>query len=403
MISRPQVVVFYSGATRQFGGMETLVTRLSHYFHILGCDYVYLTGGLHPLQTFHPAAKVSVLGAEYFKLNTVAKLRKVMHSAGCNNVKAVIAMDLFSIRFAPLSRFIYRNIESVFASIWIPNYREWFTTGWLQYLNRLIFCQCYTPTTRLVMLKEYIRDLEALLGPRCACYWFPVPIEVGSADIVKADQESGRCVVVSRLEDIKTFVLVLPDVARRLALEGFNMHFEVIGDGPYKEQLREAIVRQRVQHLFSLKAPVANSELPQIFNGAFCAIGMGTVALESGACGIPTIIAMPSCFDGESCGFLYDSYDCEGPRHVATPEESSIYEMLKVLLVSDARKYADIAGACAAAASQMHFGNVLPHIISARENKVNVLKMWGLRVALAALGMVRSIKRGAIYAENTYQ
>lgn len=148
-----------------------------------------------------------------------------------------------------------------------------------------------------------------------------------------------RLLSVGRLSLAKGFQHAV-DACALLQEQGVEFEYRIVGDGPLRESLNEAIHRHRLEERVRLLGALDQSELPQLYHWADLFLapsiigpagardGLPNVVLEAMACNLPCIgsdaVGIPEAVRPGETGFLVPPGDSEeiarAVRHLAEDE-----------------------------------------------------------------------------------
>jgi glycosyltransferase involved in cell wall biosynthesis len=144
--------------------------------------------------------------------------------------------------------------------------------------------------------RDLIRDWGV---PPEKCVVIPggVELETFAPGAIRDFDGSLRLVYLGRLDDPSKGVMLLPQVLRRLAELKVEFHFDIIGDGPDRERLREAFGRYNLLDRMTFHGAVPRPELLPILQRAHVVLltsryeGHSWALLETMACGCVPVVS----------------------------------------------------------------------------------------------------------------
>ncbi|SER55564.1 Glycosyltransferase involved in cell wall bisynthesis [Butyrivibrio fibrisolvens] len=122
--------------------------------------------------------------------------------------------------------------------------------------------------------------------------------DAGDSDL-QHDQNDIRLLFVSRLIERKGLQDILPqmkELADRCYSTGKTIHFDIVGDGPYREVLEDIVSRYGITDIVTFHGQKSKAELPAYYSAADIFIfpsrkeGMPNVVLEAMSYGLPVIM-----------------------------------------------------------------------------------------------------------------
>lgn len=106
-----------------------------------------------------------------------------------------------------------------------------------------------------------------------------------------------RIIFSGRLDEAQKNVLLLPAVAARLARAGVPFEFSIIGDGPERERLEDAFVKQGLERRVKFHGSLRREQVLRFLQEAHVSIlpsrfeGMSWALLEGMACGCVPVVS----------------------------------------------------------------------------------------------------------------
>lgn len=118
-----------------------------------------------------------------------------------------------------------------------------------------------------------------------------------------------RMCAVGRLTDFKTYNFWMPNVIKKLNIDGYDICLDIYGDGDSEPLVRNAV--EKASAYVSLYPAFNYSEFNVIVSKYDLFIGSGTAIIQAASLGIPSIIGIESINEPLTYGFFSDFYDCE--------------------------------------------------------------------------------------------
>ena len=133
----------------------------------------------------------------------------------------------------------------------------------------------------------------------------PVPIEREAFRPTHRRPKRYRIVSIGRLDAFKTYNVYMLDVLEELLAEGYDVVWDVYGDGGLRAEMLRRIEARGLAGRVSLKGTVPLADIPAVLETAYAFVGMGISMIRAGAQGVPCI---PAIGDRGplSYGYLYD-------------------------------------------------------------------------------------------------
>lgn len=167
------------------------------------------------------------------------------------------------------------------------------------------------------------------------------------------DKQSLKLLSVGRLVDFKIYNRHVISILSSLRLVG-DFHYFIYGDGPESEALEAYSVQCGVAQFVHFMGEVKYSDLPEIFNDAFCFIGSGTTLIEASAAGVPSIVGIESISTPQTCGFFSEIDGYSYNEASATTRRIPIVECIEMLYRMETSQYISLSEAHRAKAGQFN-------------------------------------------------
>jgi glycosyltransferase involved in cell wall biosynthesis len=131
---------------------------------------------------------------------------------------------------------------------------------------------------------------------------WPLAIDVERFVNVDRQPRKGAIVSIGRISSMKEYNFYMVDVVEQLLRDGYDLTWDVYGDGVDKERLAQLIKDRNLQDHIHLHGRLPYTQFENALKNAYFFVGMGTAALEAAACGVPTIVAIESDKTGMTYG-----------------------------------------------------------------------------------------------------
>lgn len=120
------------------------------------------------------------------------------------------------------------------------------------------------------------------------------------------NNKSRRIISIGNLLDFKSYNWHIINCMPELLSFDPLFRYEIYGEGPYEQSLRELAAEQGVSEAVDFKGRIPYSQFPAVMEGAFLFVGSGTAIIESAALGVPALIGIESTNQPITYGFLCD-------------------------------------------------------------------------------------------------
>ena len=195
---------------------------------------------------------------------------------------------------------------------------------WLYILLKPIIRKIWDNAAAVVACSDGLRDLARTTDTNLKIDVIPDGLDLASFASLqrKVNPKTVRCLAIGRLIPRKGFQFLIRALPQILDKVSHNFEIEIIGDGPYREELIGLVENLGVASYVHFTGTVPYSELPQKYREADIFIlpslaeGMPLVVLEAMGTGLPIIASRVQGIDElvaeDVNGALFDAGDVDG-------------------------------------------------------------------------------------------
>jgi len=115
-----------------------------------------------------------------------------------------------------------------------------------------------------------------------------------------------KIVAIGRLVDFKTYNFYMIKVLKNLKTKGFNVQFDIYGDGPLKAQIADEINKAGLSESIYLKGTLDYLKFDETVSNYNLFIGSGTAIIQAAALGLPSIVGVENVIEAETYGYFSD-------------------------------------------------------------------------------------------------
>lgn len=115
-----------------------------------------------------------------------------------------------------------------------------------------------------------------------------------------------KIVAIGRLVDFKTYNFYMIKVLKNLKTKGFNVQFDIYGDGPLKAQIADEINKAGLSESIHLKGTLDYLKFDETVSNYNLFIGSGTAIIQAAALGLPSIVGVENVIEAETYGYFSD-------------------------------------------------------------------------------------------------
>ncbi|MBG9994718.1 glycosyltransferase family 4 protein [Pseudoalteromonas sp. NZS127_1] len=113
-----------------------------------------------------------------------------------------------------------------------------------------------------------------------------------------------KIVAIGRLVDFKTYNFYMIKVLKNLKTKGFNVQFDIYGDGPLKAQIADEINKAGLSESIHLKGTLDYLKFDETVSNYNLFIGSGTAIIQAAALGLPSIVGVENVIEAETYGYF---------------------------------------------------------------------------------------------------
>ena len=195
---------------------------------------------------------------------------------------------------------------------------------WLYLLLKPIIRAIWDNAAAVVACSDGLRDLAHITDTNLKIDVIPDGLDLASFESTqrKKNPKTVRCLAIGRLIPRKGFQFLIQALPKILDKVQHDFQIEIVGDGPYREELVELAENLGVTSYVRFTGTVPYSELPQKYREANIFIlpslaeGMPLVVLEAMGTGLPIIASRVQGIDElvaeDVNGALFDAGDVDG-------------------------------------------------------------------------------------------
>lgn len=115
-----------------------------------------------------------------------------------------------------------------------------------------------------------------------------------------------KIVAVGRLVEFKTYNFFMVDVVGKLLEQGIDIHFDIYGDGPLRQDVQDRINKSALQDKIRLKGTLDYSKFDETIKNYDLFIGSGTAIIQAAALGVPCIVGIENMIKPRTYGYFSD-------------------------------------------------------------------------------------------------
>ena len=180
--------------------------------------------------------------------------------------------------------------------------------AWHEKVNRR-FIFDFLPEESLLLFSEGNRQLYIKHKRKKLTYANTFRLGVIDKKNIKVSGEVNlpiKIVAIGRLVDFKTYNFYMIKVLKNLKTKGFNVQFDIYGDGPLKAQMADEINKAGLSDSIHLKGTLDYLKFDETVSNYNLFIGSGTAIIQAAALGLPSIVGVENVIEAETYGYFSD-------------------------------------------------------------------------------------------------
>ncbi|MGP4987943.1 glycosyltransferase [Pseudoalteromonas nigrifaciens] len=118
-------------------------------------------------------------------------------------------------------------------------------------------------------------------------------------------------IAIGRLVEFKTYNSYMLDVVKSLINKGYNIQFDIYGDGPLKEALQKKITQLGLTDSVNLKGTLDYLKFDKTVSQYDLFIGSGTAIVQASALGVPSVVGVENVIGAKTYGYFKDVHQYE--------------------------------------------------------------------------------------------
>ncbi|WP_143492118.1 glycosyltransferase family 4 protein [Pseudomonas sp. B28(2017)] len=340
------------------GGVETYVVRLATELQKQGHTVtVILLSSKHDNLLFQKLSSVATVHiVEYFPFFGASSWLNALVPASARShahFDVVHVVDLLTLSYMYFQREKY-SFSALSIGIYHSREIVWWRDRNIYFRKKML--ELYDQNVRLTLFPnestaEIAGTYKALDSGEVML--LPLGVSLENYRMCCPGKLSLKLISVGRLVDFKVYNRHVISILSSLRLIDDFQYF-IYGDGPEREALESYSVQCGVAQFVHFMGEVKYSDLPEIFNDAFCFIGSGTTLIEASAAGVPSIVGIESISTPHTCGFFSEIDGYSYNEASATTRRIPIVECIEKLYRMEDPQYNSLSDAHRTKAGQFN-------------------------------------------------
>ena len=296
-------------------------------------------GGL-ALDLLDKSIEVMILGEEYDDYFFPTKMKVLSKNEFFSNISFIYS---FGAKVLFLSALLIKYLDKkpkIACGIYYPMI---FTSPNIFSFNRvfgLLFNKYLSHSNKFFMSKEILNlNQKYFNSDFSSSKVFPLPINNISDKDFNRLPKKYKIISVGRLVSFKTYNNYMIDVIEDLINSGYNVTYDIYGDGPLMNELVEKIKNKSLQKHITLHGKVSYDKLKDIFSDAYIFVGMGTSVLEASFCSVPSVVAQEKINNPLSQGYIYNMPEYNCGEYIQGMKKIKVYDLILDLINKNDKDY----------------------------------------------------------------
>ena len=338
--------LFVIDTLKGIGGLETLMARMANWLCNHGhCVAMVIQEDGRSRLMFDKEVEFIVLGRDFYDITIRSKAytRKIWKKHNGGSFDTIIACWPNSLcSGAAIANAIMEPCR-LLAGVWTPrDYSIVTPRKIIAEPGKWIFHHLLDADSRLFADEEREKEIARGAGHFVPGKVWYLPVEGGRFEKARRRPNPGRIVSIGRLAVMKEYNLWMVPVIRSLVDEGFDVKWDVYGDGPMRPKMEQLIRLHRLEDRIHIHGLVDYVQLPSLLSDAWAFVGVGTALVEAGFARVPSIPAIQFLEEPLTYGYLHEVAGYGPSLMLDQPPMKSVLSLLKNLLTMNPEDYRKI-------------------------------------------------------------
>ncbi|HTD92747.1 MAG TPA: glycosyltransferase family 4 protein [Chitinophagaceae bacterium] len=344
------------------GGIETLILRATPW--LLDHGYEIRLILRHKGKLFDQLDKrveVKVYGSRYIRLFHPRLARSLFADRFYDDLDIVYTFRPEGLWIASVLSRVKKRALKVFNCVYHP--REFFFHGKdhyeTEYYSRIIL-QGF-PKKNLAFMNvpcrvhhEEFFDLDLSVSPVV-----PLAVDVSRYRDIQRAPRKFKIVSIGNFKTFKTYNLYMIDVVDQLKKQGFDIEYEIYGDGELRQEMEGRIRKLGLGNTIYLKGQAKYEQLRDTLTDAYVFVGCGTAAIEAALCRVPSVVGIENVPEPMTYGYLHDMPGFAVGEQIAGAPLVSVEELIRNVFTMSDEQYRDIADVSVNYANQYELEKIM--------------------------------------------
>ena len=326
---------------QSLGGVQTLIVRIANWLVENGHSVKLLIfNGGKALNLLDKRVEIMILGDEYDYYFFPSNMKILSKNNFFSNIDFIYS---FGAKVLFLSSLLIKYLEQkpkIACGIYYPMI---FISPNIFSFNRvfgLLFNKYLSHNNKFFMSKEILNLNQKFFNTDFSnSKVFPLPINNIANKKFNRLPKKYKIVSVGRLVSFKTYNNYMIDVIGDLINNGYDVTYDIYGDGPFMNRLVEKVKNKSLQKYITFHGQVNYDQLKEIFSDAYVFIGMGTSVLEASFCSVPSVVALEKISEPFSQGYIYNMPEYNCGEYIQGMKKIKVYDLIVDLISKNDADY----------------------------------------------------------------
>lgn len=326
------------------GGTEVLISRMTGWLVNQGhsVTLVVATDGIER-RLIDSRVKIVVMGSDYHRLGHFHHARSILKRHQIERPDVIKSFESLGAwcatqigrQFSPASRVIHGFYYPTFD----PPVK--FLGIWPLRLFTSHIMSAFAPGGMLFISECQAKNFQAIFGLRHEGRIWPLPVDSGDFDGLLRSPQWGRIVSIGRLAPMKEYNFYMIGVVRDLVDRGFDVRWDVYGDGPFLESMMGKVASAGLDSRITFHGRLPHEDFGKALETAYVFVGMGTALIEAALCRVPGPVAIAYDDVGLTYGPVYCVPFGNFGDTMPTPPKHTVLGEISRLLDLDTAAYSE--------------------------------------------------------------
>jgi len=375
--------------THILGGVETLAVRMSRWLVSHGHTVIILSNRIDKSGDSLFDKRVRLLSHEQgqYALGCSWKVKKICKKLNIPRPDLIKGFDPESCWEASVLSQAFTPSPKVIAGVYLPTVSTTSTRLFRETRQKMLlqhFEKRLNRNNRLFISDEQLENYRKERAPLMEGHVWPLAVDVGRFTSAQRQPRKGSLVSIGRLSPMKEYNLYMVDVVARLVRSGLDVTWDVYGDGPDEEHVKNLIHESGMEDRIRLHGRLPYDRFQDALLNAYIFVGMGTAAVEAAACGVPVVVAIAHDPTGMTYGRISRLPMGNIGDRMIRPPHLFVEDEIKAILELTPQHYAREAEIDRAAALQYDMEQRMQHFMDIVERATPCSPNAILKIAYSA-------------------